>query len=61
MACEPFEISLLYALWIARQSEGLEHLTAVTGGAQEMKLLGGMQKLPEAMAASLKCTCVLES
>ncbi|XP_022707203.1 amine oxidase [flavin-containing]-like [Varroa jacobsoni] len=54
MACEPFEISLLYALWIARQSEGLEHLTAVTGGAQEMKLLGGMQKLPEAMAASLK-------
>ncbi|OQR72557.1 amine oxidase-like [Tropilaelaps mercedesae] len=60
LACEPHEVSLLYTLWIMRQAGSVEHTATISGGAQEMKLLGGIQKLPIAMAESMKWRVTLK-
>jgi monoamine oxidase len=50
---EPEEMSLLHALFYIRGAGGLDPLLDVGGGAQESRVVGGSQVLPERLAADL--------
>ena len=52
-ACTAGEISLLHALFYIKCGTSLEHLVSTVGGAQEERVVGGMQPLAEALAAPL--------
>jgi monoamine oxidase len=50
-ACTAGEISLLHALFYIKCGTSLEHLISTVGGAQEERIVGGMQPLAEKLAA----------
>ncbi|BFZ06104.1 hypothetical protein BsWGS_09143 [Bradybaena similaris] len=50
---DPHEVSLLYVLWHYQTTGGLHMITAVEGGAQEMRIVGGTQQICNRLAASL--------
>jgi len=52
-ACTAGEISLLHALFYIKSGTSLECLISTEGGAQEARVVGGMQPLAEALAAPL--------
>lgn len=46
-------MSALFVLWFTRQAGGTEVLNGVEGGAQEMKVVGGLQQVSLGMADEL--------
>lgn len=52
-ATEPRELSFLHFLAYLNHGGGLERLAEVEGGAQERRLVGGVQQLSKALAAEL--------
>ena len=52
-AAETHELPLLWFLFYARSSGSLDELIATTGGAQELRVVGGSHRIAEAMAAAL--------
>ncbi|KAK3093139.1 hypothetical protein FSP39_011668 [Pinctada imbricata] len=58
---ETWEISLLFALWEIRQAGGIDMLTSITNGAQEMKVVGGTQQLSQLIAKELGQKVKLDS
>src|SRR5690606_27859210 len=50
-SCTAGEISLLHALFYIECGASLEHLISTVGGAQEERIVGGMQPLAEKLAA----------
>ena len=50
---EPHEISLLYTLWYIKSAGGVGRISSTEGGAQERKLIGGTQQLPQGVARQL--------
>ena len=53
LCVEPGEVSLLFLLWYIASGEGVDRLANVTNGAQEAKLVGGMQQVSDLMADDL--------
>lgn len=53
-AADPTEISLLHALFYTRSGRDLDTLMNVKNGAQEERIVGGMQTIADRMADSLK-------
>ena len=60
-ACELSEVSLLNWLFLARSAGGIESLMNIEGGYQHEQFEGGVQAVPEAMAAELGQAVVLSS
>ena len=62
---EPSEVSFLYFLWFVHCSGGIGPLVDTEGGAQEMRVEGGMQAFPEKLRervdASGRGRCVLSA
>lgn len=52
-ACEPADVSLLHVLFYIRSAGSLEALTDSEGGAQEMRFVGGSQRIALRMAEEL--------
>lgn len=52
-ACEPADLSLLHVLFYIRSAGSLEALTDTEGGAQELRFVGGSQRIAERMAEEL--------
>ncbi|HWT95542.1 MAG TPA: flavin monoamine oxidase family protein [Solirubrobacteraceae bacterium] len=52
-ACEPADLSLLHVLFYIRSAGSLEALTDTEGGAQELRFVGGSQRVAERMAEEL--------
>lgn len=59
--CEPSEVSLLDLLFLIRSAGGLTPLMTVEDGYQHEQLVGGAQTIPDAMAADLGDSVVLDS
>lgn len=53
-ATEPANLSLLHALFYARSGTSLETLISTAGGAQQDRVVGGMQQLAERLAGGLE-------
>jgi monoamine oxidase len=53
LALDPDEVSLLHFLFYVKSGGGLPFLTAFAGGAQEFRLVGGVQGLCERLATRL--------
>lgn len=53
LATEPQNVSLLHMLFVARSGGGLSHLVTTGGGAQDARVVGGMQQLSQFLAAGL--------
>ncbi|MCS6912001.1 MAG: FAD-dependent oxidoreductase [Myxococcales bacterium] len=53
-AAHPDELSLLHALFYLRAGGGLLHLVATGGGAQQDRIVGGMQTLAERLAQEVE-------
>jgi monoamine oxidase len=53
LACEPADLSLLHVLFYIRSAGSLEALTDTEGGAQELRFVGGSQRVAERMAEEL--------
>jgi monoamine oxidase len=60
-AAELDELSLLHALFYIRSGHNLECLLSIDGGAQQDRVVGGMQLLAEKMAAPFAAQVVLEA
>lgn len=58
---EARDVSLLHVLFYIRSAGNLMDLVAVTGGAQESRLIGGTQQLSEKMAAALGDRVILNT
>jgi monoamine oxidase len=56
LAEEPSKVSLLHALFFVRSGEGIKKLTAVSGGAQEARFVGGAQLISEKLALAMECS-----
>ncbi|ELT91172.1 hypothetical protein CAPTEDRAFT_178716 [Capitella teleta] len=52
-AVDPHEVSLLWALWYVKGAGGTSRINYVEGGAQEKKVIGGTQQIPEKIAKNL--------
>jgi monoamine oxidase len=52
-AAEASELPLLWFLFYARSGGSLDYLIATSGGAQELRVVGGSHRIAEAMAAAL--------
>lgn len=50
---EPYELSLLFALWYIHSGGGVAKMSDTSGGAQEKKFIDGSQKLSDKIAESL--------
>ncbi|KAM7302045.1 amine oxidase [flavin-containing] A-like [Ixodes scapularis] len=53
-ACEPYEISLLWALWSIKCCGGVRRICSIDGGAQEKKFLTGAMSVSEKLHQLLK-------
>lgn len=53
LATEPQNVSLLHMLFYARSGGGLLHLVTTGGGAQDARVVGGMQQVSERLADGL--------
>ncbi|XP_040078444.1 amine oxidase [flavin-containing] A-like [Ixodes scapularis] len=53
-ACEPHEISLLWALWSIKCCGGVRRICSIDGGAQEKKFLTGAMSVSEKLHQLLK-------
>ncbi|MGH1561196.1 flavin monoamine oxidase family protein [Mumia sp. DW29H23] len=53
LATEPQNVSLLHVLFYARSGGGLLHLLTTGGGAQDARVVGGMQQVAERLAEGL--------
>lgn len=60
-ACELTELSLLHALFYIRSGTSLETLINIKNGAQQHRIVGGMQRIAEAMAAAFREHLLFES
>ncbi len=58
---EPAELSLLFALFYLHSGGGFMNLARTTGGAQELRFVGGAQQFAIALAAELGDRVVLSS
>ena len=54
LTAEPYEISLLWALWYIKAAGGTARMNSTGGGAQERKFVGGAQQLPQGIAELLR-------
>jgi monoamine oxidase len=61
LCAETQQVSYLYFLEYLRQGRGLEVLTAVEGGAQQDKFIGGAWQIPKRMADQIADSVILES
>jgi len=61
LCAETQQVSYLYFLEYLRQGNGLDALTAVKGGAQQEKIIGGAWQIPERMAEQIADDLVLNS
>jgi monoamine oxidase len=52
-AAETYEVPLLWFLFYARSGGSLDNLITTSGGAQELRVVGGSHRIAEAMAAEL--------
>jgi len=59
-AAEPSDLSALYFLFYLQSGTGFMHLAEIAGGAQQIRVQGGMQQLAEKMAESLKSAVYFE-
>ncbi|KHL15120.1 monoamine oxidase [Mumia flava] len=50
LATSPSNVSLLHVLFGARSAGGLEHMLTTEGGAQDARVVGGMQQLAQRLA-----------
>ena len=53
LAATPPEVSLLFALAYIKSGNGLDSLFEIEGGAQQDRLVGGMQQIPNQIASQL--------
>lgn len=53
-AADPADLSLLHALFYIRSGGGLDALLSSDGGAQQDRVVGGMQRFAEALARSIE-------
>jgi monoamine oxidase len=53
LACDPADVSLLHALFYVRSAGKLDRLLSTDGGAQQDRMMGGVQPLAEKLCASL--------
>ncbi|NVJ85291.1 MAG: flavin monoamine oxidase family protein [Algoriphagus sp.] len=60
-ACELHEISLLHSLFYIRSGTSLDSLINIQEGAQQHRIIGGMQGIAEAMAAPFRDQIQFES
>jgi monoamine oxidase len=60
-ACELSEVSFLNWLFLVRSAGGVESLMNIEGGYQHEQFEGGVQAVPDAMAAELGDSVVLDS
>ncbi|WP_266362007.1 flavin monoamine oxidase family protein [Tellurirhabdus rosea] len=60
-AADPSEISLLHALFYARSGRDLDTLMNIRNGAQESRMVGGMQTVADRMAETLSGRIVFDS
>ena len=58
-AADPSEVSLLNWLFLVRSAGGVESLMNVAGGYQDAQFVGGVGRVPDAMAAQLGDAVVL--
>ena len=58
-ACELSEISLLHAIFYIKSGNGLESLLSIDNGAQQDRIVGGMQLLAEKMLEAFKAQLLL--
>ncbi|MGE0930175.1 flavin monoamine oxidase family protein [Peijinzhouia sedimentorum] len=52
-AAEPADISALFFLYYVKSGQGLMHLAEINNGAQQTRLVGGMQQIAEKLAEPL--------
>ncbi len=52
-AAEPADISALFFLYYVKSGQGLMHLAEINDGAQQTRLVGGMQQIAEKLAEPL--------
>ena len=52
-AAEPADISALFFLYYVKSGQGLMHLAEINDGAQQTRLIGGMQQIAEKLAEPL--------
>ncbi len=52
-AAEPTDFSLLHALFYMRSGGGIESLITTRGGAQDLRIHGGAQRIPQRLAEEL--------
>ena len=59
MTCDVSEVSLLHWNFLVRSAGGVESLMIIAGGYQDSQFVGGVGRLPDAMAAEMGDDVVL--
>ena len=58
-AAEPADLSALFFLYYVKAGKGLMHLAEINDGAQQTRLIGGMQQIAEKLAEPLQENIIL--